>query len=198
MTRPLRRVALVVVVVVVVGAVWFALQIEPIFSSKGPEAIITVRSGESLAQVAANLHEKGVIASPFAFRLENLVLGTPVLRPGQYGFQQRSSFGSVRAILSGPPNVLVATPGLTLHEIALDVAGIRGVSYGDRFVKAATSATTPSPYGQGPSLEGLIGAGTYVITPSLTATGARRGDGRRLRRRGDLARANAEDDGERT
>ncbi len=168
MGKPLRQTALVVVALVLVGAVWFALQVEPIFSSKGPETIITVRSGESFAQVAATLHEKGVIASPFAFRLENLVLGTPLLRPGEYGFQQRSSFASVRAILSGPPNVVIATPGLTLHEIALDVAGIRGPSYGDQFVKAATSATTPSPFGDGPSLEGLIGAGTYVIAPSMT------------------------------
>ncbi len=32
-----------------------------------------------------------------------------------------------------------------------------------------TSARTPSPFGSGKSLEGLIGAGTYIIKPSITA-----------------------------
>jgi UPF0755 protein len=42
------------------------------------------------------------------------------------------------------------------------------VRYGNEFAKAATAAVTPSPYGHGSSLEGLIGDTSYLILPSVT------------------------------
>ncbi len=130
-----------------------------------------MHSGDSIATVAAELHAAGVIASPFAFRVEDLILGTPLIRAGSYELRQGSSFSRVRDVLSAPPNVAVVTvnPGLTLHEVAVDVATVRGASYGDQFVKAATSANAPSPYGANNNLEGLIGSGTYIISPDMSA-----------------------------
>jgi UPF0755 protein len=158
----------VVVLVVVVG--WFALQIDPIFAGKGREVIVTVHTGDSFSTIAGELHAKGVIASTFAFRLESLVLGTPQVQAGSYELRQGSSFAKVRSVLNSAPNVVVvvASPGLTLHEIALSVASDMGPTYATRFVAAATAAATPSTFATSGSLEGLIGAGTYVISPTTT------------------------------
>jgi UPF0755 protein len=168
--KPVGRVLLAVFVVIVVAVAWFALQVDPIFAHKSKEVIVTVHSGDSFSTVAGELHAKGVIASPFALRLESLVLGAVDLRAGTYQLRQGSSFATVRAILSRPPNVVVinATPGLTLHEIALEVASERGVDFANQFARVATNAATPSTYGDGSSLEGLVGAGTYLITGSTT------------------------------
>jgi len=170
--RPLGRIVLGVVVLIIFVAGWFFLQVDPIFAGKGKEVIVTVAPGESLSAVAGALHSKGVIASPFAFRLDNLILGSPVLHPGSYELRQGSSFASVRSILGNAPNVDVVTvsAGLTLHEVAVDVATMKGNAYANTFAKDATAAVTPSPYGQGSSLEGLIGVGSYVIKPTTTAS----------------------------
>ena len=170
LSRPLRRVVLAVVVVIVVGVGWFALQINPVFAGKGREVIVTVHSGDSFSTITGELHAKGVIASTFAFRLESLVLGTPQVQTGSYQLRQGSSFAKVRSVLSNAPNVnvVVASPGLTLHEIALNVASDMGPTYANRFVAAATAAVTPSTFANSGSLEGLIGAGTYIIASSTT------------------------------
>jgi UPF0755 protein len=171
LTRPIRRALLAVVVVVVLFGAWFALQVDPVFAGKGREVIVTVHPGDSLATIAGELHAQGVIASPFAFRLENLALGTPLLRAGSYQFRQGSSFATVRAVLGNLPNVdvVTASPGLTLHEIAVNLANVKGSTYANTFAAAMTGTQTPSPFGSGTSLEGLIGAGTYIIKPSITA-----------------------------
>jgi len=168
-TRWLLRAALGIVLVVVAVAAWFALQIDPIFSSAGRQVIVTVAPGSSFSTIAGELRAKGVIASPFALRLESLIVGTPIVRAGSYGFRQRSSFAAVREILSARPNVVVAVPGLTLREIAQYVEGAKGAAYARSFTAAATSARTPSRFEYGSSLEGLIGADAYVITPTTTA-----------------------------
>jgi UPF0755 protein len=158
----------VVVVILIIG-VWFFLQADPIFSSRGREVVISVHKGDSLSTVASELQAKGVIASSFAFHVDNIVFGSFVVQPGAYELRQGSSFSHVRSVLRGPaiPEV-VALPGLTLHEVAIDVAQVKGNRYADKFVKAATAAETPSPYGHGTSLEGLIGDKTYLILPSTT------------------------------
>jgi len=170
-TRRLRLVVLGIVLVIVVVGGWFALQVDPIFSSPGREVIVTVSPGASFATVAGELHAKGVIASPFALRLESLIVGTPVVRAGSYGLRQHSSFAAVRRILSGLPNVVDATPGLTLHEVVQYVEGSRGAAFATAFAAAATPAHTKSRFERGTSLEGLIGAGAYIITPTTTPRG---------------------------
>lgn len=158
----------VVVVILIVG-VWFFLQADPIFSSRGREVVVSVQKGDSLSTVASELQAKGVIASSFAFHVDNILFGSFVVRPGAYELRQGSSFSHIRSVLRGPaiPEV-TALPGLTLHEVALAVARAKGVRYGNEFAKAATAAVTPSPYGHGSSLEGLIGDTTYLILPSVT------------------------------
>lgn len=169
MIVPWRRVALVVAALMVLSVGWFALQVQPVFSSPGPEVVVTVHSGESIAEIAGDLRRAGVIASPFAFRLESLVLGAPLVRVGSYQFHQRSSFSAVRSILAGGPNVatLNVTGGLTLHEIALQLADAKGTAYAEKFL-AAVKDSSASPFLARGSLEGLVGTGTYIVLPNET------------------------------
>ncbi len=152
-----------VVGVVLVALVWFLLQAYPL-GGEGRLVRVTVHPGDSLSAIAGELHHAGVIASPFAFRLD-LLLGAPTVYPGTYQFHQRSSFAVVKGVLGAP--VITITPGLTLHEVALQVASREGATYADHFVADATALAATSPFHPSGSLEGLIGAGQYRITPQL-------------------------------
>lgn len=150
--------------VFVLAVGWFLLQAYPL-GGPGRMVSVTVRPGDSLAAIAGALHRDGVIASPLAFRLD-LLLGAPVVYPGTYRFHQNSSFATVKGVLAAP--VITVLPGLTLHEVALQVAAREGASYGDRFVTAAASLAATNPFHPAGSLEGLIGVGQYRITPQVT------------------------------
>jgi UPF0755 protein len=171
LTKPLGRVILAAAVVVIVVVGWFLLQVDPIFAGKGKEVIVTVEQGDSLSSIAGKLHAKGVIASPFAFRIDTL-LGGPVVQPGTYELRQGSSFAQVKSILGNQPNVAAVdvSPGLTVKEVAFLVNGVKGVKYANSFARDAQAKMTSSPYSNGSSLEGLIGAKTYIITPTTTAS----------------------------
>ncbi|MHB2027258.1 MAG: endolytic transglycosylase MltG, partial [Acidimicrobiales bacterium] len=162
--------AVTIAMVLVIAGVWFALQVYPIFAGRGREVVVTVHLGDSLSTIASELHAAGVIASPFAFRIDDLVQGTPIIRAGSYKLRQGSSFSTIRHVLESRPNVfqLTVLPGLTLHEIATLVAGDRGSSFATSFLHDATASLTPSPYAHGQSLEGLIGARTYFVSASTT------------------------------
>lgn len=162
LTSLLGRIVLGVVVIVVAAVGWFYLQINPIFSSQGKVVTITVHRGESISTIASQLHASGIIASPFAFRLEEAISAISVA-PGQYDLRQHSSFGAVRAVLTSPQ--VDVTAGLTLHEVAVDVANLMGATYGNQFAAAATQDVTPSTFSSPKSLEGLIGTGLYSIQP---------------------------------
>ncbi|MGA7835574.1 MAG: endolytic transglycosylase MltG [Acidimicrobiales bacterium] len=170
LTKPLGRVLLAVAVLIVIVVGWFLLQVDPIFAGTGKEVIVTVHPGDSFATIAGELHQKGVIASPFALRLDSLVFGEPTVRVGSYELRQGSSFAHVKAILGNTPNVetVDVAPGLTIKEVAFLVNGAKGVRYADRFAHDVADDVTPSPFAKGHSLEGLIGAKTYLITSSTT------------------------------
>jgi UPF0755 protein len=172
LSKPLGRLIAGLVVVVVIMVVWFILQAYPLFHGKGKEVVVSVSNGESLSQVANDLHAKGVIASPLAFQIDTTVFGSFPLTPGSYQIAQGSSFSHVRAVFSASPNVVAidVSAGLTLREVAVQVANGEGNLYGDKFVRAATATTTPSPFHSSGSLEGLIGTGQYIITPGESPT----------------------------
>lgn len=154
---------------VVLGLLWFALQIYPI-GGAGKKVIVTVNAGDSLSVIAGDLHADGVIHSALAFRVDLALFGAPTVLPGSYEFSQNSSFAAVKSVLGGGPNVaaVTVTPGLTLHEVALKVAGAVSNSFAETFLRDASSAAATSPYHPNGSLEGLIGAGQYIITPGTT------------------------------
>ena len=170
LNKPLGRFLTGVAVLLIIVIGWFILQVDPIFSSQGKKVIVTVQPGDSMSAIASELHTQGVIASPFAFRLDTLLFGSIQVQAGSYEIRQHSSFSKVRAIIGSTPNVQVVnvTPGLTLHEVAVDVANAMGDSYANQFSKDATQAVTLSTFSSAGSLEGLIGTGTYIIKPGET------------------------------
>lgn len=146
---------------------WLVLQWYPIGASGRP-VIVTVQAGEGLGAITNSLHRSGVLATPIAFRLDLAVEGSILVQPGDYQIAQGSSFATVRSILSNPPNVvrLAVRPGLTISEVVARMSAARGVEFGRRLQQALTPARTPSTFG-GNSLEGLVGAGVYVVTPDM-------------------------------
>ncbi len=165
LSKPLGRIVAGLVIVVVIVVAWFLLQVDPIFHGKGKEVIVTVSDGESLSSLTSALHAQGVIASTLAFKIDTTIFGSFLPDQGSYEIAQGASFSHIRSVFSSGPNVAVVdvTAGLTLHEVALDIASAKGNAYADRFVSVATASKTPTPFLASGSLEGLIGTGQYVI-----------------------------------
>ena len=168
-TRTLRRVfaALVLVLLVVVG--WFYLQINPI-GGPGALVVVTVQPGESISTLASDLHAEGVISSPFAFRIDTLLFGSLQVQSGSYQIAKNSSFAHVKSVFGSTPNVKVVsvTPGLTLHEVALQILNDENAQFADSFVSDALAAAAKSPYHPNHLFEGLLGVGSYIIKPTDT------------------------------
>ena len=166
LTRPLGRAIAGGVLVVLVAMIWFLLQVFPV-GGTGREVIVTVHAGDSLSTIANEMHAQGVIGSPLAFRIDMMIFGALVPHKGSYRIAQNSSFASVKAIFGAAPNVQVVTvtPGLTLHEVALQIASEVSNAFANSFVLDATHAAKLSSYQPNDSLEGLIGVGNYVIKP---------------------------------
>ena len=169
LTKPLGRVLGLMIALVVVAGLWFAWQVHPL-SGPGREVIVTVHPGDSLATVASEMHAKGVIGSPLAYRIDTTIFGGPTVLAGSYQLRQNSSFAEVSSILTKGPNVEVVsvTPGLTINEVAVSLAADAGNSFANSFVLDAAALAKKSPYHPNGSLEGLIGPGTYLLTKSDT------------------------------
>lgn len=169
LTRPLGRALGLVIVVIVVVGLWFGLQAHPL-SGQGRTVIVTVHKGESLSEVASAMHAKGVIGSPFAYRVDTTIFGAPTITAGAYQIRQNSSFGELSSILRSGPNVEVVSvlPGLTLNEVGQSIASDAGNTFANSFVLDATRLASRSAFHPNGSLEGLIGPGTYLLAPSET------------------------------
>ena len=169
LSSPLRRLLAAAVGVVVVVLTWFALQYFPPGGS-GREVLITVHRGDSMAVIAGDLHRAGIIASPFTFRVDSFLEGAPLVVPGAYELPQGASYPDIRSILSGGPNVpqVDVVPGVTIKEIALDVANSVGNTFASSFLSAARQAAATSAYHPQGTLDGLVGPGLYLITPGET------------------------------
>lgn len=180
--RPLARTIAAVIGVVVIGLVWFILQVVAL-GGEGRLVIVTVKPGDSMAAIAGAMHAKGVIHSPFAFRVDTLFLGSIAVQPGSYQIAQNSSFAHVKAIFGTAPNVAVVSvaPGETLHEVTLQLESDEGAGFAGAFVTDEFSLAATSPYdpnvaavansgvnGTESPIEGLIAPGQYVLTPAET------------------------------
>ncbi|MFI5035839.1 MAG: endolytic transglycosylase MltG [Acidimicrobiales bacterium] len=183
MRRRTIRVVAGVGAVIFLFVVWFALQAHPL-GGPGRLVVVTVKPGDSISTIAGEMHAQGVIASPFAFRLDTELFGSLTVSPGAYQIAQNSSFAHVRAVFGAPPNVNVidVTPGVTLHEVFLTLVADRGSRYADDFLGAAAAMARTSPYHPNldppfvsgreqnvSALEGLVGVGTYLLTPHESA-----------------------------
>jgi UPF0755 protein len=153
------------VLIVVAFVAWYEVEIH----SSGPlgsREVIEIQSGDSVGSVVGKLSADHVIGSSLAFRIYDVLHGSPTLVPGHYALRQNQSISGVRAILDGGPNVLAVTvnSGLTLHEVAQRVDDLPGHAVGDFARIAASGAvhSTFSPPGSN-NLEGMLGTGTYLV-----------------------------------
>lgn len=174
LTRRARKllVALVVVVLAIVGLVgWFESEADP-SGRPGKPVVIDVHRGESLSALMGTLTHDGVIGSSLAYRLWSFVHGQPSVRSGLYQLRRNLPFGTVSADLAAGPNVyaLDVVPGTTLSEISNQLSQLPG-DLAQSFEQAARTGEVRSPYQPtaGATVEGLIGEGTYRITPGETS-----------------------------
>jgi UPF0755 protein len=164
-------IGLPVVFVLAAFALWYELNANAL-GPEGKQVVITVAKGESVGGVISALTKEHVVASSLAFKFGDLIHGNPTVLPGNYALHENQTYGEVRAILNGGPNISSVTvrPGQTLHEVALHVAQV--TSPNSTFEKVAASGVVRSIYSPVGSnnLEGLLGTGTYLILPHESDT----------------------------
>jgi len=153
-----------VLAVFVIALAWFLLSTYPLGSS-GPGVVVEVKPGETVSQLGSELASKGVVPSTLAFKLDTMIFGAPSITPGYFSIDQNSSYSAVRSVFSNSPNAVVidVSPGLTIHEVAVDLAAATSDSYASAFLTDAQRAARTSAFAPRGSLEGLIGYGQYVI-----------------------------------
>ncbi len=161
------------VLVIVLGLVlWYELESHAL-GPAGRREVVQVKSGESVSAVAGQLAASHVIGSSLAFRIYDLVHGSPTIDPGIYLMHQNQSFAQVHAILAGGPNIFVVTVsrGLTLQEVATQVDDLPGHG-GSSFARVADSGAVHSVFSPPGSnnLEGMLGTGTYLVLPGESDT----------------------------
>jgi len=161
-----------VLVVVLAFAFWYELQSHAL-GPAGRREIVQVTSGESMDSIAGQLSAHHVIGSTLAFRLFDLVHGTPTVQPGDYALYENESFAQVRATLAAGPDVFPVRVlrGQTLAEAAAEVGDVPGHSIAS-FTRAADSGAVRSAFSPVGSddLEGMLGTGTYLVVPGESDT----------------------------
>jgi UPF0755 protein len=170
--RVLALIAGAAVLIVLAFVAWYEVESH----SSGPAGkreVIEVQSGESVGSVLDQLSARHVIGSPLAFRVFDLVHGSPTLVPGHYELRQNESFSQVHAVLAAGPNILAVTvdSGLTLSEVAERVDDLPGHASGE-FARVAASGAVHSMFSPPGSnnLEGMVGTGTFLVAPGETDT----------------------------
>lgn len=162
--------ALVVLLAVGLGAgIWVFRQVDP---GGGPGAAVKVDivPGTSVAGVAAQLDDRGVISSARIFRLYLKVKGgAGAIQAGEYELRKSLSMGQAQAALRRGPSIrfekLTIPEALTLDQIADRVGAVPGRNR-EKFLAAAKSGAVRSrwqPPGQN-NLEGLLFPDTYLLT----------------------------------
>jgi UPF0755 protein len=161
--------ALVLMVVLIVGVIWYKGQENP--GPEGPAVVVDIPSGASVGSVTQTLAQKDVIGSTLAFRINLLFNGTPTVRPGRYLLHRHEDFGTVRQVLAGGPDVfaLSVPAGFTVAEVARQIGTFPGHSAA-HFLATARSGSVASPWlapraGVPYNLDGLLGTGNYLVLP---------------------------------
>jgi UPF0755 protein len=170
--RILTGVGGVVLVIILAFVFWYEVNSHAL-GSPGQREVVQVQPGESLGAIASSLASHHVIASTLAFRISNVVHGSPTVISGDYELRQNETYAQVRAILSAGPNIYEVTihSGLTLSEVAAQVDGLPGHADG-AFAQAAASGAVHSEFSPAGSnnLEGMLGTGTYQVIPGESDT----------------------------
>jgi UPF0755 protein len=163
-----RLVALLVLLLIVGGAAWFANALFQPFAGDGEGSVrVRIPQGATLGDIAELLEREGVIASASFFELRARLSGRDGdLRPGPYELREDMPYALVLDRLEEgvPPNVVMVTipEGRSRGEVAPIVRRIDG-----NYLRATRRhpALDPRDYGArgATSLEGFLYPATYEL-----------------------------------
>jgi UPF0755 protein len=160
------------ILLVALVALWYEVN-EHAFGPEGKQVVIIVRNGESTSQVIDDLSNHHVIASTTAFRFSDIIGGAFTVSPGGYALRQNETYGAIKSVFAAAPNVFPVTvdPGYTLSEVAARVGSVPGHSQA-AFERTAASGMVRSAFEPAgtTNLEGMLGAGNYIVVPGETDT----------------------------
>lgn len=138
--------------------------------------VVTITSGQIGADIAATLHNAGVVKTTAVF-YSLLLKQTPAINfhPGTYALKSHMSAKAALAALVDPKSKVqtqvVLPEGITLKKVVAKLAAVSqatGVSLAQLDAAAADYKTYGLP-AQAPSLEGYLFPATYTIQPGQTA-----------------------------
>jgi UPF0755 protein len=163
-----RFVALVVLLLIVGGAAWFANALFQPFAGDGEGSVrVRIPEGATLGDIADLLEREGVIDSASFFELRARISGrSGNLRPGPYELREGMPYVAVLDRLEEgvPPNVVQVTipEGRSRAEVAPTVRRLRG-----NYMRATRRhpALDPTEYRapRGATLEGFLYPATYEL-----------------------------------
>ena len=163
-----RFVALVLLLLIVGGAAWFANALFQPFAGDGEGNVrVRIPEGATLGDIADQLEREGVIDSASFFELRARLSGrSGGLRPGSYELRQDMPYVAVLDTLEEgvPPNVVQVTipEGRSRTEVAPTVRRLRG-----NYMRATRRhpALDPRDYRapSGATLEGFLFPATYEL-----------------------------------
>ena len=170
MSRPLRWLLAVVLVLVVAGVGALAYISRLTGPAGGPALTLEVKPGDSLGEVAAKLERRGVLRSAQALRAIMRLRGTEGrLRDGLYDLPGNLSAFQVADVLEKPgrPRIVSVTipEGRRLKDLPpiFAAAGLGSAVS----MRAALNDAALSPYARG-NLEGFVFPATYPFRPEAT------------------------------
>jgi UPF0755 protein len=163
-----RIAALVVVVAVVGGVAWFAMNLLQPFKGEGEGTVrVVIPQGASLGEIADVLENEGVVDSSTFFALRARIAGrSGDLKPGPYTLQAGMAHTDVLDALEEgvPPNVvqIIIPEGIPRAQIAPMVKRLRG-NY--RRATRRSRLLDPRDYQaeRATSLEGFLFPATYEL-----------------------------------
>ena len=168
-----RGVVLLVALVVALGLVGSYEYLSHGIGGPGHDVTIQVTSGESFSAVAAKLESTGVISSTWALRVFDVIHGAPSPQPGFYTLPSNSTFQAVHDVFGSAPNTMAleVPAGFTIKEIERRVASMASPTFSSDLRSALSGGSIRSPFEPAGStnLEGLVGAGQYLVPPSMSA-----------------------------
>jgi UPF0755 protein len=173
-----RRVVALLALAAIVLAAWFLLSIyQPGKGEGSGRVVVRIASGATVGEIGDQLADRGVIGSPFFFRLRaKLSGGASDVKSGTFTLREDMSYGAALEALSRapppPPVIRVTIPeGRSRNESAplSRQAGLRGDYVAA--TRRATRALDPRRYGApgGTSLEGFLFPATYELRRGATA-----------------------------
>jgi UPF0755 protein len=171
-------IGVVVVLIAAAGATLLFGRVELEAAGSGSPVVITVRSGESLSQLADALESQGVIKSAFWFSAYARLRGVH-LHAGSYRVDSAMAASEVIDVLDGapycPPVSFVIPEGFTVDQIATRVAATKGLDITrQEYLDAVAQDSYDAPFlsirpAGDTSLEGFLFPATYSVPDCATA-----------------------------